>query len=124
MQGQNVVVYIYRATQGVDDVAGGATRTPYVLFAQGRGRVQQRSVGLAMRAQGLTTDKLFDAFYQPATDAVVSTDMLIPQAGPFANERFYVTAVQKASMVPLSGPRAHIKLQLERWDEGRMIDLQ
>lgn len=126
MQGQNVEVKIYRAEQLEDDAAGGAQKGPYtVLFEIGkRARLHNRPATLEMRAQGLSTDRLFDAFYQPATDKVLSMDILIPQDGPHAHVRFLVTGVIGPSLVPWAGPRAHIKLQLERYDDGKVLDLQ
>ncbi len=126
MQGQNVEVKIYRAEQLADDAAGGAQRGPYiVLFENGkRARLHNRPATLEMRAQGLSTDRLFDAFYQPATDGILAMDLLIPQDGPHAHVRFLITGVIGPSLVPWSGPRAHLKLQLERYDQGKVVDLQ
>lgn len=126
MQGQNVEVKIYRAEQLADDAAGGAQRGPYtVLFEIGkRARLHNRPATLEMRAQGLSTDRLFDAFYQPATDGVLAMDLLIPQEGPHAHVRFLVTGVIGPSMTAWASPMAHLKLQLERYDQGKVIDLQ
>jgi len=76
-----------------------------------------------MRAQGLGSDMFYDVVIQPATTDVQSNDMLIPADGPLAHQRFLVTAVQVPSMVHFQSPHAHLKLQLERWDEGKMVDL-
>ena len=126
MQGQNVEVKIYRAAQLADDVAGGAQKGPYtVLFENGkRARLHNRPATVEMRAQGLSTDRLFDAFYQPATDAVLALDILIPQAGPHAHVRFLVTGVIGPSITNWESPKAHLKLQLERYDQGKVLDLQ
>ena len=125
MQGQNVTVKIYRAAQLADDAAGGAQRGPYTVVYEGRRcRLHNRPATVEMRAQGQSTDRLFDAFYQPATDAVLALDILIPQDGPHAHVRFLVTGVIGPSLVPWSGPRAHLKLQLERYDSGKVLDLQ
>lgn len=125
MQGQNISAKVYRATQLEDDAAGGAQRGPYVqVYESHQVRIYNRPATIEMRAQGLQTDKLFDAFYQPASDGILAMDMLIPQTGPYANLRFLVTGVIGPSLVPWAGPRAHLKLQLERYDDGRIIDLQ
>jgi hypothetical protein len=122
MQGQNVYIKVYRYTQLADDVAGGARQSSYVEIATGRARIQGRLATIEMRAQGLGADNLFDAAVTPATTDVQRDDMIIPQDGPEANVRFLVTSVQKPGF-NLSSPRAHLNLQLERWDEGRMIDI-
>ncbi len=124
MQGLNTPVTFYRATQQADDQAGGAQRSPYYQYSTGRARIQQRPVDLQTRAQGLTTDKLFDAFVQPADLGIQAMDMLIPTAGPFAHLRFLVTAAITHTLAQPRGPKAHVRLQLERWDDGKVIDLQ
>lgn len=123
MQGNNVNVTIYRATQLADDEAGGAQRSAYASVATARARLAHRLPTLEMRAQGLSTDLLYDAALSPATTDVQANDMLIPANGPLAHQRFLVTAVQTPSMYYLESPKAHLKLQLERWDSGKMINL-
>lgn len=123
MQGLNVNVTIYRATQLADDVAGGARRTPYAAVATARGRIAHRAPTLEMRAQGLGTDLLYDAALQPATTDVQANDLLIPADGPFAHVRFLVTGVQNPGLAHFQSPRAHLKVQLERYDSGKMVEL-
>ena len=125
MQGQNVTVKVYRAAQLADDAAGGAQRGAYAqVYETRRARIYNRPSTVEMRAQGLQTDKLYDAFYQPATDGVVALDIIIPQTGPYAHARFLVTGVIGSSLENWSSPRAHLKLQLERYDSGKVLDLQ
>lgn len=124
MQGLNLNIILYRSAQSADDVAGGAQKAAYVQYATGRGRLQQRSVSVDLRAQGLGTDRIFDAFIQPATTDVKNMDMLIPGNGSWANERFLITGVIRPSLEHLASPMAHLRLNLERWDEGHMIDIQ
>ncbi len=123
MEGQNINVSVYRAAQQADDVSGGAQRGAYALIATARGRLIQRVPTLEMRAQGLGSDMFYDAFVQPATTDVRANDMLIPADGPHAHERFLVTGVHGPGLKHFQSPRAHLKLQLERWDDGKMVDL-
>ena len=122
MQGKNVAISIYRAEELADDAAGGAQRGSYALVDTARGRLDNRAPTLEMRAQGLSTDKLFDAVVQPATLDVEANDLLVPTSGPFELQRFLVTSVQKPSMASLSSSRAHLRLQLERWDDGKLVE--
>lgn len=124
MQGMNIALKLYRAAQSADDVAGGATRGAYTYYGKGRGRVQQRAATLEMRATGLTADHVFDVFIQPANLGVIRTDVAVPQSGPFKGVRLYVTGVQTHTLAQTQGPHVHLRLQCERWDEGRVIDLQ
>ena len=123
-QGLNLNVILYRAAQQTDDTAGGAQKATYIQYATGRGRLQQRSVSVDMRAQGLGTDRIFDAFIQPGEIDVQAMDMLIPQDGNWADVRFLVTGVIGASLKHKRSPMFHKRLNLERWDEGHMIDIQ
>lgn len=122
MQGNNVAISIYRAPEIADDEAGGAQRGSYALVDTARGRLDNRAPTLEMRAQGLSTDKLFDAVVKPATSDVQENDLLVPTSGPFALQRFLVTSVQKPSMATFSSARAHLRLQLERWDDGKLVE--
>lgn len=123
MQGLNVSITIYRATQLADDEAGGSQRSAYAQVTTCRGRIANRAPTLEMRAQGLGADLFYDAAIQPATLDVRENDMVIPTSGPLAHRRFLVTGVQQPSLEFFQSPRAHLKLQLERWDEGKMVDL-
>lgn len=123
MRGLNVSITIYRATQLADDEAGGAQRSTAAQVATARARIAHRAPTLEMRAQGLSTDLLYDAAIQPATTDVQANDVLIPADGPFAHVRFLVTGVQHPAMAHFQSPRAHLKLQLERWDSGKMVEL-
>lgn len=123
MQGQNIDITIYRATQQVDDTAGGSQRSMYASVATCRGRIANRRPTLEMRAQGLGSDLFYDANIQPATTDIRENDMLIPATGELAHLRFLITGVQHPSMVAFNSPRAHLHLQLERWDDGKMVNL-
>jgi len=124
MQGLNLDIILYRAAHSTDDDAGGAQKQAYIQYATGRGRLQQRPVSVDLRAQGLGTDRLFDCFIQPATIEVQNMDMLIPTNGPWAHARFLITGIIKPSIEHLGSPMSHLRLNLERWDEGHMIDIQ
>jgi hypothetical protein len=123
IQGLNTSVTIYRATQLADDEAGGARRSAYAQVDTGRAMIAHRSPTLEMRAQGLSTDLLYDANVQPATIDVQANDMLIPADGQHAHVRFLVTSAQHPTMAHLQSPRAHLLLHLERWDSGKMVEL-
>jgi hypothetical protein len=124
MQGMNLSLTFYRAVQQADDVAGGAQKADYIQYGTGRGRLQQRSVSIDMRAQGLGTDRIFDCFVQPANTDVLPMDMIVPSNGPWEDYRFLVTGVVKPSLAHLRSPMSHLRLDVERWDDGKMIDLQ
>lgn len=122
MLGLNSDVQFYRAEQIADDDVGGAQRGPYIACGSARARISQRPATIEMRAQGLTTDRLFDAFVQPATVDVLNNDMMMATSGPYAHVRFRVTGVIQPHMLKESA-RAHLKIQLERVDDGRNVDL-
>lgn len=124
MQGNLANVTIYRKARRDDDEAGGAQYDPYSVHVTDgiRARIANRAPTLEMRAQGLGTDRFYDATIKPATTDVQANDLLIPDDGPFAHTRFLVTGVQKPSMMSLNSPRAHLKLQLERYDDGKTIE--
>jgi hypothetical protein len=90
MQGLNVSITIYRATQLADDEAGGSQRTPYYQVGTCRGRIANRAPTLEMRAQGLGTDLFYDAAIQPATTDVRENDMIIPTTGPCNSRRWSI----------------------------------
>jgi hypothetical protein len=122
MQGLNSNVTVYRATRLADDAAGGARQSAYSAVTSARARIAQRAPTLEMRAQGLSTDNLYDAILQPATVDVRANDLLIPTDGPLAHLRFLVTGVNQPPM-DFQTPRAHLRVQLERWDSGKVIEL-
>ena len=124
MQGLNSTVQIKRQTGTTDDVAGGAQYSGFADVEPQRAiraMISQKAASMEMRAQGLGTDRLYDATIQPAMVAVINDDILIPLDGPFKDVRFRVTAVIRPVM-HLQSPRAHLKLQLERWDDGSALD--
>lgn len=119
MQGLWTAVAFYRAVQLADDDIGGAVRGNYNQTGTGRAMIVLRPATVEMRAQGLGTDLLYDAHVQPATLDVRRNDVLLVNDGPYANLKFRVTSVALPTMI-LQSPQAHLKLQLERQDEGKV----
>lgn len=124
MRGINVFVRVLRPNNQADDEVGGASVKYTEIASMVRARIQARPATLLMRAQGLGTDRLFDAFLEPATTSVQAGDFIYPEpdSGPFTLQRFYVTGVVRDGSSNIQSPRAVLKVQLERWDDGEAVE--
>ncbi len=119
MQGLNTSVRIFRAARLADDDVGGSVRGDYAQVGQGRAILVLRPATVEMRAQGLGTDLLYDCHIQPATLEVERNDVLLVDDGPYAQLKFRITSVAKPTII-LNSPQAHLKIQMERQDEGEV----
>lgn len=121
----NLDVTIYERTQDADDVYGGAQARYTVARGSARARIQSREATISMRAQGLGTDRLYDALISPASIIANTGDLLAVddnlQQGTFAGMTFLVQGVHRSPHLETQNPEATLKLQLERWDDGKAL---
>jgi hypothetical protein len=120
---ETVPLQVYRASQLADDVIGGARRSPYYLQGTHRTFITAKRATVEMRVAGLTADKLFDAIVWPSSADIQQNDIVIPTEGNWANQRMLVTAVTSPSLDSRQ-LQAVKHLQLERWDDGKALDLR
>lgn len=118
-----IQLLVYRAQRLADDEIGGARRSAYYLIGEYRAFITAKAATVEMRVAGITADRLFDAVVWPSEADIANNDIVIPQAGNWANLRMLVTAATKPAL-DARQLQAVLSLQLERWDDGKPLDLR
>ena len=107
---------IWRLTEESDDYVGGASLSGTVVYSNIMGRMQAQVVDQVFLAQGMETDRQFNAIVIPGTLDVRERDeveLTHPKDHWEFGKRFRVLAVSHSDHNPRD-PRNYLRLQLTR----------
>lgn len=122
----NLVIKIYRETEGTPDAYGGATET-FAEIGQYRGRLEMSAPSKMLLEQGVEVTRMATVLlrvHQAATQtdkALIEGDTLeiiSPAQHPYYGKRWSILSVQYPAIHP-NQRRNLVRCQVERADESR-----
>ncbi len=121
--GENIRSTIWRITEGIDDVVGGATITGTVVYSGVLTRFETQPEDQIFAQQGLETLKTYRATIVPGTLQIKERDELEithPIDHPYYGKRYRITSVVYSTSNPRD-PRNYILLGLVRSERAHTI---
>lgn len=121
--GLNLRVTIFRVTEGLDDIVGGARVTGSAVYTGIEARIEEQPVQQLLLQQGLETVKTFDAIVSPGNLVIKERDELevtFPIEDLQYGRRFRIVNARPTSF-NTRDPRSYIALTLIRSERAHTI---
>lgn len=111
MKGLNATCDIIARPQSADDAVGGSVRTDQLRYAGVKCRISNARPSQLLLQQGFSVQAGIEAVLYPdiGYSAIQEEDIIQPNSGQWAGQRFRIVAVQRSSLPP-GHPRSHIQI--------------